>query len=225
MGAVANVGLLRWPRDAIEGQRTALACAAAAGGRVHLLSGSELIQDQGHEHLVYEPDVYRFAADSVQAGVNSGAGQVAGRVYLLKSNLNVDEYDPAGDAWAQKTGSALAKRTDVLQTYRSGLGLHWAGGADGNSVSAVTESYDAATDAWTVGTSMPGAKRLFGATTIGDDAFAAGGLGGSVPSPTMDAAAFEYSAGAWSTQTAVPTPVAQVNAAAALAPPGGVGGM
>lgn len=150
----------------------------------------------------------------VVAGFLTGGGSVAdGRVF---------SYDPATDAWTEKTSMPAGAERGASGTTAIGSRVWVVGGYRGGSVADV-HVYDAAAGtagAWSVATSLPEPLDHLVAAAVGGTVFAIGGRDGAINAHTARVDAISTTAGAWSSRA--PMPTSRGGAAAASLPDGRV---
>jgi N-acetylneuraminic acid mutarotase len=163
---------------------------AAVGGKLHIIGGRGLDKVTVATHEVYDPatKAWTKAAPLPTARDHAGIAVVDGMIHVFGGRTadvadNValhDVYDPATDRWHSAAPLPTPRSSGAATVYR-GLILYAGGecrpgGAPGGPLTYdEVEAYDPKTDQWSTLAPLPAGRHAFGAATVGDVAYFAGG--------------------------------------------------
>ena len=163
--------------------------AATAGTKIYVVGGFDGTNDLTNNQE-YDPVANTWAPraalptgrDGVAIGVIGGKVYIAGgyqesplTTFTIVATTN--EYDPALNAWTQKSempAARWASGSDVLNSQ-----LFVLGGTAGGTGSASAFSFDPTADQWTTRTEMTQSRKQLTASTVGTRLFVIGGTSGS----------------------------------------------
>jgi N-acetylneuraminic acid mutarotase len=179
--------------------------AAAVGGKLHVIGGRGLDKATVAIHEVYDPatNAWITAAPLPVARDHAGIAVLDGKIHVFGGRTadvtdNValhDVYDPASDTWRAAAPLPVPRSSGAATVYR-GLIL-FAGGeckpggkpGDARTFDDV-DAYDAKSDKWVTLAALPQGRHAFGAATVGDTAYFAGGTTTCGGGNTTDMLAF-----------------------------------
>lgn len=180
----------RWSELPHLSSPRASVAAAAVGGRIHIFGGRGLDKVTVTAHEVFDPATGRWskAAPLPSPRDHAGIAVLDGKIHIFGGRTvdvvdNIDRhdvYDPATDTWS-KAAPLPRPRSSGAYTVLKGLILYAGGeckpgGKPGDKLTFddVT-AYDPKTDRWTALAPLPTPRHAFGAATVGDVAYFAGG--------------------------------------------------
>lgn len=164
--------------------------AAVVGGKLHIIGGRGLDKVTVATHEVYDPatNTWTTAAPLPLARDHAGVAVIDGKIHVFGGRTadttdNVarhDIYDPATDAWTSAAPLPTARSSGAATVYRGLIlfagGECKPGGKPGDKLTFDDNAaYDPKTDRWIALAPLPHGLHAFGAATVGDTAYFAGG--------------------------------------------------
>jgi N-acetylneuraminic acid mutarotase len=157
---------------------------AALDGKLHALGGRGLDKVTVATHEVYDPETgkWSFVAPLPVARDHLAVVAADGKLHAIggRTNNNTtdntalhDVYDPATDRWSESAALPTA-RSAIAATLLDGLIIVVGGECDHGHTFNQAEAYDPPNDQWRTLVSPEG-RHGFGAATVGDTAYFAGG--------------------------------------------------
>lgn len=149
-------------------------------------------------------DTWTQLSDAPNPVIASGAAKVGDHIYLMGGYDGVGRdfnqvYNVLTDSWT--TGTALPTAYYNHSVASDGTLVYIAGGGPSGAASTTVRTYDPSTDTYAVGASLPDARQAGVLVFLAGSLYYIGGLdSGSSAVSTV----YRYSAGSWSTLTAMP---------------------
>jgi N-acetylneuraminic acid mutarotase len=221
-----------WHTAAPASMKRTEVAAATVKGKIYLIGGFEEPSLGNVLHFAITPAVEEYdpAADrwtvktSMPVGLHHvGIGVVAGRLYIIGgyklSGLSVwgpvatvYVYDPATDAWSERTPMPTA-RGALSVTVHDGK-LYAIGGYEGRGNSAAVEVYDPVQDNWSTRAPLPTPRDHLAAAAAGGKVYAIGGrLKGDYHRNLSVTEVYDPNADAWTRVPDLPTARSGITAA------------
>jgi N-acetylneuraminic acid mutarotase len=157
---------------------------AALDGKIHAIGGRGLDKVTVATHEVYDPETGKWTSAAPLPVARDHLAIVAagGKLHAIggRTNNNTtdntslhDVFDPATGSWS-KAAPVPTARSAMAATSLDGLIIAVGGECDNGHTFNQTEAYDPANDRWRT-LASPQGRHGFGAATLGDTAYFAGG--------------------------------------------------
>ena len=157
---------------------------AALDGKLHALGGRGLDKVTVATHEVYDPETGKWTSAVPLPVARDHLAVVAagGKLHAIggRTNNNTtdntnlhDVYDPATDRWSKSAAMPTA-RSAIAATLLDGSIIVVGGECDNGHTFNQAEAFDLSTDQWRP-LASPQGRHGFGAATLGDTAYFAGG--------------------------------------------------
>lgn len=206
-----------WTRKANMPTTRQWLSTSAVNGKIYAIGGDE---HTGAPALArvdeYDPatDTWTRKADMPTQRFTHSSSVVDGKIYAIGGYLRgggqggatsvVEAYDPATDAWTQKTPMRLARAflgTSVVDGKIYAIG----GATDPGSIGRSTvQMYDPAADTWTIKAAMPTPRTTYSAVSaVNGIIYVIGGISEQGAFATVEA--YDPATDAWTEKASMPT--------------------
>jgi N-acetylneuraminic acid mutarotase len=185
--------------------------AAVVNNKIYAIGGvSATVPLATNEEYDPATDTWTTRASMLTARYGSAVGVVNNKIYAI-GGCNVwpwgtsalgsnEEYDPATNSWATKTGMPTARTHLAVAAVNNKI--YAIGGYNGSTFVNTNQEYDPATNTWATKANMPTARYAPGWAAVNNKIYVVGGYGGSFIGTNEE---YDPAINIWTTKAIMPT--------------------